>query len=195
MKFLLTDEHVKLLQSMRFCAKHTDANAAALETRPIINPGLNISESFRNPDTYRGMEYILGLEPEENMSNARRFLLDFYQAELPIALSIILRNGNFTTGLYDITELESMGLKASLNEALLRPILDVLQQDKSVNSNTMKIVRPMFSWLLSCKPYEEFISKLKETGFKETDSVMVIVKNSKDLIGDYDLSRANLKRD
>lgn len=193
MDFLLTDQHVKLLQTMRFGSYRTDCSAKLLEMMPIAKPSLDISESFGNPDTYKGMERILGLQTEDKLSDKRRLFLDCYLAELPIALSIVMRNGHFVTGLYAITRMEELKLKAALNQAILRPILDALQNDASVSLSTFGVIQSISEWIIGDSPYEEFVAKLKELHFKDDDPVMVIVKNSKDLMGDFNLSRANLR--
>lgn len=193
MKFLLTDEHVKLMQTMRFGSYRMDDGTGLLEVMPITKLGLDVSESFENPDTYKGMERILGLRTEDKLSNERRLLLDCYLAELPIALSIVMRNGHFVTGLYAITRMEELKLKAALNQAILRPVLDALQNNASVGLTTFGVIRSISEWIIGNSPYEEFVAKLRELHFKDDDPVMVIMKNSKDLMGDFNLSRANLR--
>lgn len=193
MKFLLTDEHVKLMQTMRFGSYRMDCGTRLLEVVPIAKPSLDISESFGNPDTYKGMERILGLQTEDKLSGKRRLLLDCYLAELPIALSIVMRNGHFASGLYAITQMEELKLKAALNQAILRPVLDTLQNNISIDLNTFGVIRSISKWIIGDSPYEEFVAKLRELRFKDDSPVMIIVKNSKDLMSDFNLSRANLR--
>lgn len=193
MKFLLTNEHVKLMQTMRFGPYRMDSGTKLLEVMPITKCSLDMPESFGHPDTYKGMERILDLESEDKLSDKRRLLLDCYLAELPIALSIVMRNGHFASGLYAITQMEELKLKAALNQAILRPVLDVLQNNASVGLNAFGVIRSISEWIIGDSPYEEFVTKIKELHFKEGSPVMIIVENSKDLMGDFTLSRANLR--
>lgn len=102
--FELTEEHIKLLKNLRWCVNKDNIVSG------VADEGDGIAPPFGEVNLYEAIDLILNGKPEgvdlltledfPEYSEEQKAEWDKLYSELPLALDIILFNGNFETGKY-----------------------------------------------------------------------------------------------
>lgn len=102
--FELTEDHVKLLKNLRWSMSKDNIVVG------VANEGDEIAPPFGETNLYEAMEIILDGKPEDfnpyetedlkEYTNEQRAKWDKLYSELPMALDLVLFNGNYELGVF-----------------------------------------------------------------------------------------------